>query len=607
MASTPDPEQDSPTFSPVSASTLRTWGSLLLDGVRYVAAVGAFVLVVWEAGFRLTEAQQASLLFASRVLIFATAIAYGLRIMLGGVQTSYLLRRWAEAAVYVGGVVGLTVVYMAAGGAWPTSGTWLHTIHLNLVRVVLLLMALIAAGRQVTHLTRLRVRPYAMLMGLFVILIGIGTLLLWLPRATVGDGTLPLIDALFTATSAVCVTGLVVVPTGPTFTALGEGVVLGLIQLGGIGVISLATAIAALFGGGEPLSTRAVLKDIQNTRTLGEVQSLLRQIVLVTFSIEAIGAVLIFITAAPIGFESLGDRVYYSVFHAISAFCNAGFSTRPGSLAIEGAATNWGLNLTFIGLIILGGAGFIVLRETGRHIYQYVGPSTTVRHGRYTVQARLVWITSGVLIVAGAVVIYGLEYGGASSTTAPGAAPSETVLAALFQSVTTRTAGFATVDISALGVATSFFIILLMFIGASPGSTGGGIKTTTFALFVLYVRGLFRGHRRIDVLGRSVAQGTLQQAFLVLIYALTCVSVSTFVLLITETAPPLDLLFEATSAFATVGLSRGITADLTVAGKSVLIANMFLGRVGVLALVVFVARQAHEKSYRYPETNVMVA
>jgi potassium uptake TrkH family protein len=579
------------------------------DALRIAGALAALGLLLAEVGFPHDAARHVALLKAGRALLVAMTALFGVRAALAPKRGPFLQQYATEAGL-------LGVVLLALGGIYLVEGELqLEAFDVRtsayrwLIDGGLLVVVGYVAGERVNRLTRLPVRPATALVGLFGAAIALGTLLLWLPEATTQPGSLPVLDALFTATSAVCVTGLVVVPTGEAFTGLGQGVILGLIQLGGLGVLSTATAIATLFGGGDPVGTRAMLKDIQDAQTLGEVQSLLRQIVLVTLGIEAAGAVAIFAAADLPAEMGLGGRLYFAIFHAVSAFCNAGFSTAPGSLTGPALATDVGLNLAFMALIVLGGVGFVVLRDTGAVLHRGARGDTQVtwqtwRHG-YAVQARLVWVTSGALLALGFAAFLALEQG---ATLARFDTTAERLLASAFQSVTARTAGFSTVDVGAVSPAMAVVFIGLMFVGASPGSTGGGIKTSTLALCLRFLRAQLRGHARVDVCGRTIARRTMQRAVAVVFFALAVTSVSTVALLVTEAGQPvLDVWFEAVSAFGTVGLSRGLTPELSAPGKGIVVANMFLGRVGVLALAVFLASQARRRPYAFPETTVMVA
>lgn len=583
---------------------LRTRRDRLVRGIRIalgLGAVGAFVLLLWDVGFDHTPAQRAVVLAWQRCLLVILLGLFGGQVVATKAPGAFVRKRWYEAAVLVGGVLGVLVATLWAG-TWPpgAEGTGPAALHRWTLRAVLIAFPVLLAGQQVTRLPQLPIRPEVLLLIVFGAFITLGTILLMLPRATVVSGAMPLVDALFTATSAVCVTGLIVVDTGTYFTLFGQIVILTLIQVGAIGVITSATAIAVLFGGATQVGTRTAIRDILDTDAVGEVGQLLPRIILSTLAIEAVGAVLMFV-AVDLEFDHVGERIYFSVFHAVSAFCNAGFSTLSTSLSDPALATDLDLNLVFMVLIVLGGLGFVVLREVTSWRRWRSG-----RHSRYHVQLRLVGIATAALLVVGAVGFFMLDQGGAL-----GAAPAvdtraERALAALFQSVTARTAGFNTVDISAMTTSATLLLLLLMFIGASPGSTGGGIRTTTFSILVLFVRAQLRGEQRVDVFRRTLPGATVRRAVVVLLTALIAIGGSTLLLAITEDAPLLDVLFEAVSAFGTVGLSRGLTDDLTTPGRLIIIVDMFAGRVGVIALAMFLAQQARRLPYRYPEETVMI-
>lgn len=573
----------------------------VLSGLTVVAALA---VLVRDVGFELAPVAHAEWRAWMRVLVVLAAVLYALRLALAEERRLFLQRYGFDMAVL--GAAGLTLVgvFVAVGFDVPSlvGDTVPGRIDRIALRLAIGLLALVAGGRQVARLTTFDVHPAVALLGVFAFAIALGTGLLMLPAATEADGALPFIDALFTAASAVCVTGLVVVPTGPTFTPMGEGIILALFQLGGIGIISAATAVAVLFGRRTPLGTQLMLRRIQDTRTIAEVKTVLREILLVTLLIEAVGAGLIYLSLGAGG--TVDDRVYYSIFHAVSAFCNAGFTTVPTSLAGPGLADNVPLNLVFMALIVLGGIGFVVLRAT---FWPPAWRSRAPGAASYHLQARLVWSMTAVLVVTGAVAFFLLERDASLAASPALDSTGDWVLASFFQSITARTAGFNTVDVGATSAGAALVLLMLMFIGASPGSTGGGLRTTTVALLVLYVVANVRGVSRVDVLGRTIRRRTMHHAVVLLLVGLALVVAATLLLTVMEQARFLDLLFEVVSAFGTVGLSRGVTSDLSAGGKAVVVAMMYLGRVGLLAFAVLLSDRAHHRAYDYPEEAVMLA
>ncbi len=338
-----------------------------------------------------------------------------------------------------------------------------------------------------------------------------------------------------------------------------------------------------------------VLQDFTSSLQVGEITATLRLVVGLTLLIEAIGALLLY-WSWPAGME--GPRWWAAVFHAVSAFCNAGFSTLSESLAAPTVASHVGVNLIVMVLIVLGGLGFSVLWETLRWLRGYLYKQPL----RLSVQSRIVWSATGILIGIGAIGFALLESQGALAS----CSGSTCWLGPVFQSVTARTAGFNTLPFDAFAVPTVVFLMLLMIIGVAPGSTGGGMKTTTVALLFMSAVAAIRGRPRVEAFGRTIPVEIVRRAYATFFFFFTAITAAVFILTITEKQPFLDLVFEEISAFATVGLSRGITASLSDAGKVVIIVSMFIGRVGSLTLAVALARPATSTAYEYPSEAVMV-
>lgn len=426
----------------------------------------------------------------------------------------------------------------------------------------------------------------------FLGLIAVGTLLLSLPLATEAGEPLPFIDALFTATSAVAVTGLTVVHTADTFSTFGELVILVLIQVGGLGFMTMSTLAALVLGRKITLRERLVLQQALGQTRLEGIIRLTKAVLQFTFAIEAAGAVLLALRWGPeLGW---GKAIYYGIFHAISAFCNAGFDLLANSLT--GYRGDGVVTLVVAGLFILGGLGFGVLVEIYRR------PAWS----KVSLQTKLVLCTTGILVAAGFLGVLGLEYRNpATLGSIPG---EEKILAAFFQGVTPRTAGFSTLNIGELQPATLFFLMMLMFIGASSGSTGGGIKTNTFATIALSLYTMLLGKEETRAFGRRISPSIIFKAFAVAIMSLSVITIATLVLLGVEKAGFEQIFFEVFSAFGTVGLSTGITAGLSTTSKLVLSATMFIGRVGPLTLGFALARRGQQArdALHYPEEPIMV-
>jgi trk system potassium uptake protein TrkH len=435
--------------------------------------------------------------------------------------------------------------------------------------------------------------------GSFAALIVLGTCLLCLPAATPEDQPLPIADALFTATSAVCVTGLVVRDTGTGFTPFGQAVILGLIQLGGLGIMTFSLVILSLLGRRLSLASRSVVTHtLAGARSSGGLRPLLRLVVLFTFTVEGLGALALFMRWR----ESLGpvQAAWAAVFHSISAFCNAGFSLWSSSLVAY--REDPVLNATVMALIVLGGLGFVVVHEVWR----------APRHpGELSLHTRVTLATTASLIIVGGLAIWLVERDDALA----GLAPGSQLLAAVFQSVTARTAGFNTVDLADFTPAGLFLVMLLMFVGGSPGSCAGGIKTTTVGVLVMAAWQRVRGHTHVNVFRRSLGRATLENAVTISIGGAVVVLVGLLgMLFLQEPHAAISELhgefaayfFEVVSAVGTVGLSVGVTTALTPGARILVVLLMFLGRLGPLTVATALARQSRETDWQHAEEDVMV-
>ena len=418
-----------------------------------------------------------------------------------------------------------------------------------------------------------------------------------LPKATV-SGEISFIDALFTSTSAVCVTGLTVVDTATYYTRFGQFVILGLIQIGGLGVMTLTTFFAIFFAGGLGIKERVLIGDLIEEEKLGKIKYTLIQIILTTFIIEAIGAALIFHSMNDIKM-SFGEKVFHSIFHSVSAFCNAGFSTFSENLMYEGLRYDY-ISVGTIGmLIVLGGLGFGTISNLLElSVLPFKRNKKKVRY--LSTQSKIVLITTFVLILSGTIITYFLEYGNSLKNLTE----DQKILASIFQSITTRTAGFNTIPINQLLISTSLVYIFLMFIGASPGGTGGGVKTTTAFISFMAIFDFVRGKKKIEVFKRQIPDEIIHRVFIKIAFSLSIIFLTTFILSLTERFSLIDILFEQFSAFGTVGLSRGITPYLSVTGKSLIIILMYVGRVGPITLLTSLSKEVSQPRYDYPSEYI---
>ncbi len=421
----------------------------------------------------------------------------------------------------------------------------------------------------------------------------LGTILLMLPVASkTGQFTSP-VDTLFTAASAVCVTGLAVVDTGTYWSGFGQGVILVLIQIGGLGFMASATLLLLLLGRRIGLRERWLIGQSFGIEKLGGMVKLVRRILLFTLIVEVIGALIFYFRFSVE--NPTGTAAWRAIFQSVSAFNNCGLDLFGNFRSMLGYQTDTTVILTTAALIILGGISFVVVADVGR----------MRRFGRLSVDSKIVLVTTLGLLVLGTVAILLTEYGNAD-TLGPLSFPYK-ILNAFFQSVTPRTAGFSTINIGSMATYSQFFTILLMFVGGAAGSTAGGIKVNTFGMLVATIWSTIRGKEHAGAFGREFANQQIHRALALVMLSLTLIFVVVFVLTITDKGFGfLRLLFETVSAFGTVGLSTGITPHLSVAGRLIITAVMFIGRLGPLLLVLALTQRQQPSEYRYPQDEVRI-
>jgi len=456
---------------------------------------------------------------------------------------------------------------------------------------------------------RTLLNPAQLFIVSFLVIIFIGTFLLMLPNATYTE--ISYLDALFTSASAVCVTGLIVVDTGTFFTQFGQIIILLLIQLGGIGILTFASYFSYFFKGGSNYENQLVLSDLTNSQKLGDVFSTLKRILLITFSIEIIGGLLIYTSLDNTLLPTIFERTFFSVFHAVSAFCNAGFSTLSNSLYESGFRFNYALQSYIIVLFVIGGLGFPIVVNIIKYLkYWIINKFSHIYKNKrqhkpwvFGINSRITLITTFSLTIVGTILFYISEY---NNLLAPHTGIGK-VVTALFGATTPRTAGFNTVDMSALNFSTLMLIFLLMWIGASPASTGGGIKTSTFAIATLNFLSLAKGKTRIEVYRREISDISVRRAFAVISLSLFVIGSGIIAISVFDSDKDLkSIAFECFSAYSTVGLSIGITANLSSASKFVIILIMFIGRVSMLSILIAVIKKVKHKNYRYPTEEITI-
>jgi trk system potassium uptake protein len=507
--------------------------------------------------------------------------------LIGTKDLSYFKKHWFDLIVFV----PLIQFFYAP----PDSA-----LSVILRQTAIMTMLLSRTHRVKSLIAMFSLQPAHLMLMSFLGVIVFGTVLLMMPASTAPGQKTTLLNAFFTATSATCVTGLIVYDTATHFTLFGQMVILALIQVGGLGIMTFSVSFALLMRRGVSMKEQSIMQDVLDQDTLLSVKRLVGFIVVMTFLLEAAGAVILFSAWKPV-FRDIPETAWHAVFHSVSAFCNAGFSTFSDSLM--GFSDNLPTNLTVGGLIVLGGIGFVVVGDFYQALRDRLFRRVKRRH-KFRIQSRLALGWTGGLILAGTGLVYWIE----RSRLLSGMDWNHALLASTFQSITTRTAGFNTCEIGMLQPVTLFVFIILMFIGACPGGTGGGIKTTTPAVLWAVIRSGFNRRTQTDLYRRSIPIEVVQKAVMVLCASLLLVCGSFCVMLIVEPEKDfIGLFFETVSAFGTVGLSTGITGALSTAGRIVITLLMFIGRLGPLTIgFAFMLRKGRSANYSYSEERIMI-
>lgn len=469
-------------------------------------------------------------------------------------------------------------------------------------QVAFLVLLVVEIGRASALLPATRLSPQKLFVLSFLLLILAGAALLMLPQMSAEGTKVSFIDALFTSTSASCVTGLSTVDIAATFSLRGQIIIMLLVQFGGLGILTFATFFLILAKRNIGISNQALIKDSLDARNFKESIFLLKDIFIATLAIETIGAILIFFNwSNSTPFLDVYQKAYYSVFHSIAAFNNAGFSLFEGNLFNYFCRNAYMLQIIIAVLAILGGIGFPVLKDIFSDSRKRFLPSVK---RRWSLNTRIVVFTSCFLIVLGTVLFMVFEWNHSLQEHSLGGK----IVVSFFQSASSRTSGFNSVDFGQVLNPTLLLLIILMFIGASPASTGGGVKTTTF--FILFVSAIntVRGKQRVNIEHSQIPDSTIFRAMTILLFSMLFVTIGTIVLTFTDSSHDLiELVFEEISAFTTTGLSTGITSVLSDGGKITLIVSMFMGRIGLLTFgFALTRRMKPEPAYKYPEAHVIL-
>lgn len=561
----------------------------------------AFLLII---GFKLFPWERLFIQEIVRVVIYTFIVQEILRLIVTPNIVEFISKRWLELLLtflLIFEIIFTATIQEKTKSLLPFLSLEEITLgYLLISQMIIFLSGVIKISRHSSVIGNLHLHPGAIIAISFAIAIIIGTFLLLLPNATPEEKPLKFIDALFTSTSAICVTGLVVVDTANDFTLLGKVIILFLIQIGGLGIMTLTTFFATA-AGGITLRMRIMMKEFISSENLSVVGSLLFRIVLFTFTIEIFGAFILLFSLNPNLSHPDANQIFISVFHSVSAFCNAGFSLFSENLMDPSLRLNYLFKFTITILIILGGIGFTTLSELAS-IKLFGKSAKKIKH-QLSVSSKLAITTTVFLIIFGTLLILLGDF----HTGTLGGNFFDIIFNAYFQSVTARTAGFNTVAIEHLSKFTIIILILLMWIGASPGGTGGGIKTTTFAVASLFIFNFIRGKERLEIFNRQIYEETIKRTLIIIFISGIVLFISTAFLIIIEAGKdPLNLLFETTSALGTVGLSRNVTFFLSDFSKLIIILVMYVGRIGVLTFLMAFFKQKKEPNYSLPHTFVNV-
>ncbi|MDD2799665.1 MAG: potassium transporter TrkG [Bacteroidales bacterium] len=583
--------------------------SQLLGFLHICLVVISFIsigLVVFDLGYKIPAQHQLSIqdFFVLALLVFTARTIYGI---VSGHHTfkgisSQSFERFSTLFLFIITAYNFLLLYNP-----EYSIRFIDFLgHRLTIYSSVLFFSLLEISAFISGQMKRKFNPAPLFAGSFMIIIFLGAGLLMLPNSTASS--LSFIDALFTSTSAVCVTGLITVDTATAFTETGKLIILLLMQIGGLGVITFTSFLGILLVGKTSLSHDMVVKDFLSHEMLGQVIKILRNIILSTLIIEFVGAYLIYQSINGANFAD----IEFSVFHAVSSFCNAGFSTLSGNMNDPLVRDNYSLHFIIAILIVVGGIGFPVLANFGyyfRHVvdnvFHRIVNKRSYKHipKIIAINSRLAIYTTLGLLLVGTLFFFVSEY----DNVMQGKTLAERLVTSFFMSVTPRTAGFNTVDMSLLMNPTVLFTILLMWIGASPISTGGGIKTTTFSIAIMSLYSTLRGRDHVEIYRREIARDTVQRAFAMIMASLFTLFIGISLVSYFEPQATLkQVVFECVSAISTTGLSLDFTATISSNSKIVLILLMYLGRVGLLTIFSLMVKKIATSDYNYPKTSVLI-
>jgi trk system potassium uptake protein TrkH len=529
-------------------------------------------------------------------VLFLTLAEVTVGVLRAPIKRNYVKQNWPSLLF----VLLFVVLFIYNKSITAGGGTASGYLTVLIVRNLFLLLKVFTRLRKLSaFVASVVTHPAQTIVLSFVLVIIIGTLVMMMPFTTVDGHGLPFVDSLFTTTSAVCVTGLIVVDTATAFTTWGQVVILLLIQIGGLGIMILSFFTIFVFRQSVSVENKLLISYLLSESNMTTLSTALRRIIAITFAIELSGAALLYPLTQ---IQSGSGGVFQALFHAVSAFCNAGFALYSDSL--ERFVGNVGVNLVIGFLIIAGGLSFSVIANSfsflGARIRRH--PRAHRPPPRLSVNTRVVLIVSATLIVSGSLIIYALEHHRAMAAMPTGIQ----YLASFFQSTTLRTAGFNSIPMGGLAAATYLVMMAMMFVGGASGSTAGGIKVNTIAVIGAYLRSKRQGRRETVLFKHTVREDQVAAAFTVLVFGVVAVGIATILLSLTDSFTLTETLFESVSAFATVGLSTGITGSLSTGGRVIIVVMMFIGRVGPLTLFSAVSAGPRGVSVSFPAADISV-
>mgnify|MGYP002541948503 CR=1 FL=1 len=583
----------------------------LIDSITFLAAIALIVGVVYEHGFVISPTAYAELdiLYKAVWIIFLINVTAHLLLEYKGTKKKYRSLAWFLSVMLYLTLVPV-IFFEPEEGA--VRYVWLLLNSKAYHLILLLALSFLQLSYGIVRLLGRKTNPSLILAGSFFAIICIGTGLLMLPRCTV-DG-ISWVDSLFVSTSAVCVTGLVPVDVSSTFTPMGQTVIILLIQIGGLGVMTLTSFFAMFFMGNTSLYNQLAVRDMVSSDSLSSLLSTLVYILLFTLAIEATGMIVLFFSIhGTLGME-IQDEIAFAAFHSISAFCNAGFSTLPNNLGNSMIMENHNLlYITISLLIILGGIGFPILVNFKniavyylKRVWRFVRTGRRDRHEMshlYNLNTKIVLVVTAVLLVVGTVAIAAFEWNHAFA----GMGVQDKLVQSFFNATCPRTAGFTSVSLTSCTVQTLLLMVILMFIGGAAQSTAGGIKVNAFAVIVLNLVAVLRGKERVEVFSRQLSWDSIRRANATMLMYLIILFLGVFVLSMLEPqASILALTFECTSALSTVGSSLDLTPTLGDASKLIVSLLMFVGRVGVITVMLGFIRPKKVTKYKYPKDNIII-